>query len=403
MKPYRMGLALAVLGTSVGLGADWPQWRGVNRDGRSPETGLLKTWPSGGPQQLWSARGLGQGFSSVAVANGVIYTTGLVGRSDVLSAIGLDGKLKWRKSYGPGWASSHPGARSTPTVDGELVYVMSGLGTLACFEAQTGEKRWSVNTIGNRRAIPRWGIAESVLVVGSKVICTPGEAGGSIVALDRADGSRIWQSRDLSEKSGYCSPILLKRGRQQLIVTMLANSIVCVDLANGRRVWRHPHSTRYDVHAVTPVAGDDYVYATSGYGTGGVLLALSRNAREVTSKWRDRTLDTHHGGVVLVDGKIYGTRSRTGLVRLDAKTGQVDCEARRVSKGSIIYADGLLYVYTERGTVGLVEPTPDEFKLVGRLAIREGGGPHWAHPAISDGRLYVRHGDVLMAYDIRAR
>jgi len=402
MKPYWMALVWVGLWPAVGRGDDWAQWRGPNRDGRSAETGLLATWPEGGPKRLWTADGLGDGFGSLAVADGMIYTTGIVDGVGTVSAVGIDGRRAWRKPYGPEWTRSHPGTRTTPTVDGGRVYVMSALGKLVCFDAKTGRQEWAVDTVGNERVIPKWGIAESVLVVGKRVICTPGTSRGSLIALDKVRGRPVWSCRQLTEKSAYCSPILVTRGGKQVLITMVANGIVCLDADRGQLIWRHPHQTRHDVHANSPVYHDGQVYATSGYGTGGVLLAWSGGSG-VRQVWRDPTMDTHHGGVVLADGKIYGTRSRSGLVCLDVATGKVVYEAPRVAKGSVIWAEGLLYVYSERGTVGLVRPTRSAFKLVGRLPVRHGGGPHWAHPAIANGRLYVRHGDVLAAYDIRAR
>lgn len=402
MKPQWTALVLVVVWPAVGVGDDWPQWRGPNRDGRSAETGLLKTWPQDGPKRLWSADGLGEGFGSLAIADGVIYTTGMDGGKGVLSAIGTDGRLRWRKPYGPEWTRSHSGTRTTPTVNDGRVYVMSAMGQLACFDARTGDRKWSVDTVENQGSIPKWGVAESVLVVGQRVICTPGNSRGSVIALDKVRGRPQWKCRELSDKSAYCSPILVTRGSTQYLITMVAKGIVCIDLDAGRLVWRHPHSTRHDVHANSPVYHDGRVYATSGYGTGGVMLDWSGGSR-VRQVWRDPTMDTHYGGVVLVDGKIYGTRFRNGLICLDLESGKVDYEAQRVSKGAVIWAEDLLYVYSERGTVGLVRPTRSGFKLLGRLSVRYGGGPHWAHPAIADGRLYVRHGDAMAAFDIRAR
>jgi len=386
--------------------ADWPQWRGPNRDGKSAETGLLKRWPGGGPRLVWSASGLGKGYSQVAVAKGRIYTTGM-DRNDggVLSCFDLDGKLKWRKSYGPEFRKNYSGARSTPTVRDGRVFLMSGTGQVYCFDASTGRKIWSVD--GKKRFGLRmigWGIAESLLVVDDKVICTPGGSRATLAALDAKTGATVWRVSVDAQKSAYCSPILVKDGRMRLIVTMTQNAVVAVAPDRGELIWTQPHHTRYDVHPVTPVYDDGFVYVTSGYGTGGRTYKLVRRGRGATRVWSDRNMDTHHGGVVLVDGFLYGTASRGGRLCIDFRTGRVRYNERRGEKGSVIYADGMLYYYGERsGEVALVRATPNEYRVVSRFRVKRGGGEHWAHPAISDGRLYIRHGDALMAYDIKAK
>ena len=389
---------------SASSGADWPQWRGPNRDGKSQETALMKRWPAQGPVQRWIYRGLGEGFGSVAVADGLVYVAGMTRGTGVLTAIGLDGRRRWRKEYGPEWTGGPPGVRTTPTVDSGRVYVMSGRGRLACFDAKTGDEKWAVDAVQRFRGrVPSWGMAESVLVVGANVICTPGGPGASVVALEKGSGELVWQTKDLSQKSAYCSPILVRRGNRQLIVTMVHDYIVGLDAATGGLLWRRKHKTSYDVHAVSPLSIDGHVYATSGYGTGGVLLELSDDGRTVTPKWHDGTLDNHHGGVVRVDGVICGSTYKGRWVCLNVKTGKPEWQGRGVRKGSVIYADGMLYCYGEGGTVALAKPSAQGLRVVSRFRVREGKKQHWAHPAISDGRLYIRHGDVLMAYDIKQR
>ena len=396
------GLTLMLSIASLARAEDWPQWRGLNRDGKSPETGLLERWPDSGPEQLWVVKGLGQGFASVSVADGLIYTTGMVRRKGVLSAVGLDGRLKWKKEYGPEWTDGPPGVRTTPTVDSGLLYLMSGKGRLACFDAKTGTEKWGVDAVGKYGGkIPSWGIAESPLVIDRLVIGTPGGRNASVVAFDKRTGKPKWQSRGLSDVSAYCSAMTIERARKRQVVTMVAKTIVGLDAATGRILWRHPHQTKYDVHAVTPLYYSGHIYATSGYGTGGVMLRLARDGRGVTERWRNRDLDNHHGGVVLVKGYIYGSTYGGSWVCLRGKTGRVMYNTRGIGKGSVIYADGMLYCYGERGTLALVKASPEAFNVVSQVRIQEGGGQHWAHPAIADGRLYIRHGDALMAFDIR--
>ncbi len=391
---------------------DWPQFRGPNRDGKSAETGLLKKWPKAGPKLLWSVGGLGIGFSSVAITGGFVYTTGMIDGEGFLFAYDLAGNLKWKKSYGPEWRRSHPGTRTTPTADDGRVYVFSGTGVMSCFNAKTGEKVWHVDTLTkfDGKNI-RWGMSGSPLIDGAKVYCTPGGKKGVIVALDKLTGETIWANESLSESSAYCSPIIIKRGPNRFLVNMIQKSIICVAPDTGKLIWREPYETSYDTGIVTPVYEDGRLYVTSvverQFTTGGIILELSADGKNASRKWSDQRLDCHHGGVVLVDGYIYGSNFNTittgDWVCLDWNTGKVMYEAAwNGNKGSIIYADGMLYCYDENtGDVALVKPSPKRFEIVSSFRVTEGTGKHWAHPALSDGRLYIRHGDALMAYDIK--
>ena len=393
----------------VGETADWSQWKGPNRDGISHEKGLLKKWPKEGPKLLWSANDLGEGFSTVSVANGIIYTTGMINKEGFLFAFDLHGKFKWKKPYGPEWAKSHPGTRCTPTIDGDRVYVFSGRAGLYCFDAKTGENKWSMDTLekfGGK--LLRWGMAESVLIDGNKVICTPGGENASVVALNKMTGETIWTTKGLSEKSAFCSPILVERGSKRLIVTMLSKSVVGIDIETGEPLWNRPikeYSRRgRGSNPVTPVYLDGGIYTTSGYGKGSVMIELSSDGSSITTKWTNRILDVHHGGVVVVDGFIYGSKHKGNWVCLDWKSGKVKYETDQKGKGSIITAEGMLYCYDEKkGTVRLVKATPEKYEIISSFTVTKGTKEHWAHPVILDGTLYIRHGDTLMAYDIKAK
>lgn len=390
---------------------DWPQFRGPNRDGKSPETGLLKKWPEGGPEMLWSVDGLGGGFSSVAVVDGMIYTTGLAAdKQGMVSAFDLDGNLRWKKSYGPDWRGSHAGARTTPTVDGDRFYVMSGYGNLVCFDAKTGDIKWQVDTLKKFKGKNiQWGISESVLVDGKKVICTPGGEDATVVALDKMTGETIWTSKGLSEASAYCCPVIFDVGGNRVLITMVAKSIVALDPETGKLHWRIPHETSYDISAVTPVYDSGHLYVTNGYGKGGMMLDLSEGGTKYTQKWTDKNLDCHHGGVILIDGDIHGSNhkgqgaNKGSWICLELATGKMKCFDKLVGKGNGIYVDGMLYCYGENGKVGLVRIKPDGYEMVSSFDVTLGKDEHWAHPAISNGTLYIRHGDVLMAYDVKAR
>ncbi|MHC4338373.1 MAG: outer membrane protein assembly factor BamB family protein [Planctomycetota bacterium] len=390
---------------------DWSQFRGPNRDGKSLETGLLKKWPEGGPELLWSVEGLGIGFSSATIVDGYVYTTGMVGKRGILFAYDLDGNPKWQKSYGREWDGSHEGARTTPTVNGDRVYVYSGYGNLVCFDAKTGRKRWGVDTLKrfNGKNI-KWGISESVLIFDEKVICTPGGEDATVVALDKMTGRTIWTTEGLSETSAYCCPVVIERGGRRLLLTMVQKSIVLIDPENGKVICRMPHVGKHFISAVSPVYKDGLVYATTGYGVGGEMYELSPDSTSYTQRWTDKNLDCHHGGLVFLDGNIHGSnhRGQSGnkgsWLCMDFTTGKIKYQAKLVGKGCVIWAEGLLYCYGEDdGMVGLVKPTPTGYELVSSFQITKGTAEHWAHPSISNGRLYIRHGDALMVYDISAK
>jgi len=407
-KRYIIVCALFLAWHSTVQATDWPRFRGPNTDGKSTEVNLLKKWPKGGPKLLWSLNDIGEGFASVTIAKGIVYTTGIVGKEKqgILTASDLKGSIIWQKSYGPGWSGSHPGTRTTPTVDANCVYVISGYGNLVCFNAKSGKIKWHVDVLKRFKAKNiNWGISESVLVVDNKVICTPGAQDASIVALNKFNGETIWTTKGLSDPSAYCSPILIDKGRQKIAVTITDKQIVAVDLSNGSVLWKYTNKLHKDkprhVNPNTPIYANNTVYMASRF-VGTTKLKISDDWSKVSELWTNQQLDPHHGGGVLVDGYIHGTDSRNKeWMCLDYKTGKVRYSAELVGKGSLIYADGMLYCYGEQGQFALVKITPNDYQITGSFDITQGDGPHWAHPAISDGVLYIRHGDALMAYDIK--
>ena len=396
----------------ISSGDDWPQFRGPNRDGKSAETGLLKKWPDGGPKLLWSADGLGVGFSSVAIADGLIYTTGILNSEGFLFVFGLDGRLQRKIPYGPEWRGSMPGTRTTPTVDSDRVYVFSGLGVLACFNTKSGDKVWQVDVLKEFEGKNiLWGMSGSPLIDGNNVICTPGGTKGIIVALDKFTGRTVWATTGLNESAAYCSPILIQQGTNRLVVNMIQKSVICVRADTGQLVWHFPYELSYDTGIITPVYHDGCIWITSvcegEFTRGSVMLVLSADGTSVSTKWTNQVFDCHHGGVVLVDGCLYGSNfdgiPKGDWVCLDWNTGQIKYQTRwNANKGAVIYADGMLYCYDENtGDLALVKAIPTGFEIVSSFRVTLGSGKHWAHPAISDGRLYVRHGDVMMAYDVK--
>jgi outer membrane protein assembly factor BamB len=282
------------------------------------------------------------------------------------------------------------------------------------FKSRTGEKLWQVDTLTKFEGKNiRWGMSGSPLIDGRKVYCTPGGKKGTIVALDKMTGRTIWATTGPDELSVYSSPILIERGGNRLLINMIQKSVICVNADNGKLIWRQPYVTPSDTGGVTPTYKDGCVYVTSAvereFTRGGVMFELSADGTSVSEKWNDQTLDCGHGGVVLVDKYLYGSTfdgiPKGDWVCLDWDSGQVMYKATwNGNKGSIMYADGMLYCYDENtGDVALVKPSPKGFDIVSTFGVTEGDGQHWAHPAISNGRLYIRHGNALMAYDIKGK
>jgi outer membrane protein assembly factor BamB len=407
------GVAVSMLVVAVALavaarGADCLRFRGPAGDGKFAETGLLKQWPEGGPKLAWTAKGLGQGFSSAVVANGTIYVTGMdEQKQGFLFAFGLDGSPKWKAAYGPELDKSGPavaGTRGTPTVDGDRVYLVTGFGKLITFDAAKGQVLKTVDLVerfGGKQA--QFGFAESVLVDGQRLICTPGAPDASLAALDKNTGAVLWQSKGLSQPTGCCSARLVNHNGRQIVLTMLAQGVVAVDPGTGQVVWQHDYPQRAGVQPNPPLYDNGLVYVSSGMGAGGAMLALADSSPAAAPKWADKTLDCQMQGMILLDGYIYGTAQsgNKGLVCLDWKTGKVMWNAPAVAMAVAIAADGMLYLYGQDGTMYLVRPNPAAFEPVSRFAISEGTNEHWAHPTIANGRLYIRHGDALMAYNVK--
>jgi hypothetical protein len=285
------------------------------------------------------------------------------------------------------------------------------MGNAACFDARTGEQIRAVDAakeFGTKYEI--WGIAESPLLVGDLVICTPSGTNATMAALDRRMGRMVWASRSLGEESNYCSPICVALPDRHLIITMLKLSIIGVDAADGRVLWQVPLSdcqaSPHGINPNSPVYHDGRFYTTTGYGCGGALHQLSPGGDRVTRKWVNKVLDCHHGGVVFVDGYLYGSNYKShyagNWVCLDWADGKVMYEQKWICKGSITFADGLFYCYEEKeGTLGVVWPSPERFEVISSFKVPKGTGPHWAHPVICGGRLYIRHGSALIVYDVK--
>ncbi len=399
-------IVVAVLAVLAGVAAEWPQFHGPRRDNVSDETGLLTQWPEEGPKLLWIATGIGEGFSSVAIAGGLIYTTGNVGPDTVITALGLDGGFRWTAKNGLADKHSYPGTRSTPTVDGDRVYHENSNGDIVCLEAATGKPRWSLNIqIKFGGQSPTWGLAESPLVDGDRLICVPGGTNVCMVALNKLTGTTLWACAELTEKPGYASPIAFDYGGIRQIVTMMGRSVIGVRADTGQLLWRVPHAAFKEETVATPLFYDRYVFVSTLPPDASQCLELSVEGQGIGVKraWHSAALNNNHGGVVLVDGYLYGANVPDKWICLELSSGRVVYKADGVGKGSLTCADGMLYTVGEKGgTVGLVKATPQGHTVISRFRLPEGGkGPVWAHPVVCGGRLYLRHGDRLYCYDVK--
>jgi outer membrane protein assembly factor BamB len=396
----------ASVGSHQGSPAEWSQWRGPNRDGISPDTGLLQQWPAAGPPVSWSISGLGAGYGTAVVSGSRVFVQGLRGRETFLHSLNLaDGKYLWSKSLGQGGTNDQgPGPRSTPTVDGDRLYVLTEQGHLWCLRVDGTEvwRRDILREFSGRNIT--WLISESPLVDGDRVVVTPGGRAAGIVALDKMTGKTIWTSKQLSDGAGYSSPMVVEVGGVRAYTTITADAAVGVRATDGGLLWRYEAPANNTANITTPVVSGNQVFYSSAYGTGGGLVTLTPENGGLTSRevYFTREMQNHHGGIVLVNGTMYGFNNAI-LSALDFKSGKMLWRDRSVGKGSIAYADNRLYLLGENHVVGLAEATPSGYRETGRFSIKDQGLPSWSHPVISGGRLYIRNQGDLTAYDIRRK
>lgn len=420
MKKRTLLLALLLSGVATvwSFGAlptksfDWPQWRGPDRTDISRQTGLLTSWPSGGPPLVWTFSDAGLGYSSPAVVGDRLFTTGASKDGEILYAIDLQTRKKvWSVDVGPlfvnGWGD---GPRGTPTVDGDLVYALGGQGNLVCVNAETGKKLWTKRMkadLGGEQ-MSGWGYTESPLVDGNLVLVTPGGNQGAVAAFDKKTGDLKWRSTTFKDKAGYSSLVVGEAFGIRQYVQLTGQSVVGIAAVDGKLLWRFAYSTR-TAAIPTPIVKDNYVYVSSGYGTGCALVKLTQKGTgiEATEVYANKDMENHHGGVILVGDHLYGYSQKGGWVCQDFKTGKVVWSNRGVGKGCLTCADGHLYCYGERdGNCALVEASPTGYKETGNFKIPQEtklprkSGKIWTHPVVSNGKLYLRDQDLIFCYDI---
>jgi outer membrane protein assembly factor BamB len=428
MNPRLIVVAAALLGALTqprSPAADWPQWRGINRDGLSAETGLLKSFPSAGPTLVWKSQDVGLGYSTVAVVGGIVYGFGSTGdRTDefLYALDSANGKEKWRttikniqpdKTFNADWGG---GPRGTPTVDGDRIYALGAQGDLVCVETATGKLVWHKSMTkdfkGKLMSPSMWGYSESPLVDGDQVVCSPGGSDGTLAALDKKTGNVLWRSKDISAAATYSSIIVATVGDVRHYVQLTADGPAGFSPKDGTVLW-HEKVTDFKTAAIpTPIFHDNMVYVTAAYGAGCGMVKLTPDGNgglKSEVAYTKKVIENHHGGAVLVGEHVYSCDKSNGLTCQELKTGKVAWSAeKKVDTGSLIAADGCIYCYGQRtGSLVCVEANPAKFVEKGRFTIpqkstkRKKSGGIWTHPVIADGKLYLRDQELLFCFDLR--
>lgn len=417
--------ASSLLASDVNDPAWCNQFRGPQRNGVYASTGLLPSWPAEGPPQFWQQTGLGHGYSSPIITPDGIFVTGDRDEQLLVSALGLDGTIRWQKPNGQAWAKPYPGARSTLTYHRGLLYQLNGHGRLACLDAKTGDEVWAVPLLERFHAPNiQWGISECVLVEGDRVFALPGGPETLMVALNATTGELLWQSPPLrflrtqafggkpvdpptedTDKAGYASPVLLRVGDRELLATASGRHFVLVDAASGELVWSQEMRVQHEVIGAIPIVrGADVFFSAPDCGGFLYRVTVADGKVQVAKRW-ETPYDNGHGAMVLAGDSLVGSgyRKNREWAQLDWATGRVLASLQGFPKGSAVWADGRVYAQSERGTLLLLEPTADALVERGRLPLTDGKKADlWAHPVIHDGRLYLRVGEALRCYDLRA-
>jgi len=389
------------------------EWRGPGRSGIYNESGLLKKWPAGGPSLLWDADGMGDGYSSPTVTDDAIYVTGRKDDSDVLTALTLDGKKKWETVYGKAWMVNHTGSRCIPTYYNGNIFLISGSGDIVCV-GKDGKIKWSKNHYSLYESKPiQFGISESPLVVDNMVIASPAGKKASLVAFNINDGKVVWEAEPLDQEPQYMNPKLIEYAGKKIIVTVLGTYIIAVNAKDGKIMWKmnYPEINAatgrvMKNHAMTPLYRDGHILIANGYNWVALKLKLSPDGNSVSTVWENRSFDPQLGGTVLLGNNIFGSTHMSKpsdmWTCVDWTSGKTLWTERWYSRGSVISADGMLYLFEEKtGHVALVKPDPAKLDIVSEFQVTKGEGPFWAHPVISRGKLYIRHGNALMAYQVK--
>jgi len=415
---FYLGLLLVCIlnvpaAASAGDESGWPCFHGPRRDNLSAETGLLQSWPDDGPRLLWTNSDIGHGYSTVAIAGDRIFTAGMIKNQTYVTALDLAGRKLWQSLNGQSWQASarqtwavpYAGSRGTPTIDGESVYHLSELGRLTALDIETGKERWHLELLEAFEAErPEYGYSESVLIQGDSVLCCPAGARGYMAAIDKKTGRTLWANTEIRDAVGNCSAVMASIDGIEQVITLSANRVLSFEPEKGRLLWQFEFGNQRENSCTDAIVSGGLVYASTGYGGGCILLRPKRKqdgSFYVEQVWKSDLLDNHHGGVLLLDGHLYGAGHESrGWYCLDLQTGEKLWQ--NPGKGSLTYVEGRFYCLDERGTMSLILETPSKWEQISSFRMPRGGrGLYWAHPVVYDGRLYVRHSEQLFAYDVR--
>ncbi|MDA3893628.1 MAG: PQQ-binding-like beta-propeller repeat protein [Salinivirgaceae bacterium] len=408
-------VSAAILLIAVSMNAQVvSEWRGLGRTGvYTNETNLLKVWPQNGPELLWYVDSIPKGYASVAVAYSKVFVTGIVNDKDVLMAYDMEGQKLWETPYGRAWNGSYEHSRCTPTVENNRIFLSSGLGDVACLNAENGSIIWEVKAVDiYEGAAGKYGYAESLLLVDDKVFFTPAGEKTTMVALNKNTGETLWESKSLNDNASYASPLIIEAKGKKMILNLTEHFLFSLNPENGELMWQFDFGeyaggkSKRNNQTNTPLFFNNEIFLTSGYDHKSVMLSLAEDGNDVKVKWVDTILDVHYGGVVQIDGYIYGTNwlhNRMGnwaCIKWD--TGKVMYSEEWHNKGSIIAADSMLYCYEEKlGTMGIAPINPEKFEIVSSFKLPYGDSPFWAHPVIKNGKLFLRSSTALMVYNIK--
>ncbi len=390
-------------------------WRASNGSGSfTSEKGLLKTWPAEGPAKVMVINQIGEGYSSPVITRGRILVTGKRDTLDVLMSFTLKGEKLWETVCGSGWVRSYEQTRSTPRVEGNKVWVATGMAQYACLDFETGKILWKRDLFKDYGGVPPFfGYSESPVVVNNLVLYNVGGAKTLMVALDKNSGKEVWKTEPFDKDPAYCTPLFVKHNGVEMIVSVSANFIFAVNPANGQLLWKFDYAHVENAPARdtnnntnTPLYHEGRIFVTSGYNHGAVMIELAPDGKSVKQVWLNKEFDTQHGGVVKVGNYLYGStwdsNANGTWLCADWNSGETRYSTQWLNKGVTVTADNMLYCYEEKGgTLALVRPTPEKFDVVSSFKVTDGSGPHWAHPVICDGLLYVRHGNALAVYKIK--
>jgi len=399
----KITLLFTILTISASLSAQTiAQFRGPQRNGIYDESNLLKIWPEEGPAILWKTEGIGNGYSSPIISGDRIYITGEIDSIGYLFAYTKSGSLIWKKETGREWMENFTGSRSTPTLVDGLLYVETSMGRVICIEARTGNEKWSVDMLRDLHGVNvRFGYAEGLLVNDNIVYCFPGGPDTNAVALDRFSGKIAWISKAMGDSTAYTSPMLITLPSRKIVVNLSIHNLIGLDASTGELLWNHHQKEIGDIQASTPLFENGFIYYVVGRGNGAVKLSLAEDGKSISEIWNNENISDVHGGFVKIGNYIYTSQYKPRrYCSIEVNTGQIS-DSLKFDKGTLIFADDMLYCFTEKGKLGLVSQNNGKMELVSSFKITFGSKEFFAIPVISDGVLYLRHGDAMVAYDSR--